>query len=134
VALQRHAAIATLEPSLTPDRAGRKPAIFITNTMLNSNVKTYIPGGSGTGIDRPYTEYEAARDEQIAQLNILEDVVTELEKRLQPVLIPFGGDSDGGEAKGEASTAQLISGMRYHTSRIMVTNERVRDLLNRLCI
>ena len=102
--------------------------------MLNSNVKTYTPGGSGTGIDRPYSEYETARDEQNAQLNVLEDVVTELEKRLQPVLKPFGGDSDGDEAKGGASTAQLISGMRHHTSRIMVTNERVRELLNRLCI
>lgn len=103
--------------------------------MLNSNVKTYIPGGSGTGIDRPYTEYETARDEQSAQLTALEDAVTELEKHLQPVLRPYGRASDSDEAEAASSAAaQLIAGMRHHTSRIIVTNERVRELLNRLCI
>ena len=103
--------------------------------MLNSNVKTYIPGGSGTGIDRPYTEYETARDEQNTQLTVLEDVVTELEKRLQPVLTPYRSASDGDEAEATPSAAaQLIAGMRHHTSRIMVTNERVRELLSCLCI
>lgn len=99
-------------------------------------METYITGGAG-GTALPKTEFDIARDDQSASISVLEELVTKFASRLAPVLNPdqkLEGAGGDGDTKTERVPAPIIGTMRYHTNRIEVANDRMSELLDRLCI
>ena len=88
-----------------------------------------------TNAVRTNTAFEAARDTQTERLDHLQDLITNLEQRLAPVL---GSDVSDAEPdayeKLSSDAAPVILNMAHVTSRIDATSDRVRSLLNRLCL
>lgn len=102
--------------------------------MNHLNLKS-LAQSAGTLASRPNTAFEAARDTQTERLDHLQGLITDLEQRLAPVLGPYVSAAEGDAYEKQSSdAAPVILNMAHVTSRIEATSDRVRSLLDRLCI